>query len=148
VLEHLGVQEILIDRGQLVRQHVVQVLYNLGIAFHGASPSKDGVRLPEGAVARATASTSNALAHDTQLPQPRPTPNPLARSCAVRAPLFRCLDDLAFGDRVAEADVHDGREVRWDLSCVKTRRIETPGHRSNCQTQMQIIPIYIHRGRR
>ena len=36
VLEHAAVQEILVDRRQLVLEHFVEVLDDLGIALHGA----------------------------------------------------------------------------------------------------------------
>ena len=34
VAEHAGVQEVLVDRGELVEQHLVQMLYDLRITFH------------------------------------------------------------------------------------------------------------------
>src|SRR5690606_27307251 len=35
VLQHLGVQEVLVDRGELVVERLVEVLDDLGIALHG-----------------------------------------------------------------------------------------------------------------
>jgi len=36
VAEHAGMQEILVDRGELVAEHLVQVLDDFLVAFHGA----------------------------------------------------------------------------------------------------------------
>ena len=35
VLQHLGVQEVLVDRGELVVERLVEVLDDLRVAFHG-----------------------------------------------------------------------------------------------------------------
>jgi hypothetical protein len=34
MLVHAGMQEILVDRGELVAEHAIQVLDDLGVAFH------------------------------------------------------------------------------------------------------------------
>ncbi|MET3146617.1 UNVERIFIED_ORG: hypothetical protein ABIB63_002415 [Xanthomonas axonopodis] len=38
VLQHLGVQEVLVDRSEFVVEHLVEVLDDLGIALHAMSP--------------------------------------------------------------------------------------------------------------
>src|SRR5690606_36064382 len=38
VLQHLGMQEVLVDRGQLVVERLVEELDDLCVALHGASP--------------------------------------------------------------------------------------------------------------
>jgi hypothetical protein len=35
MIQHAIVEEILIDRGQLVLEHLVQIFDNLGVALHG-----------------------------------------------------------------------------------------------------------------
>ena len=129
--EHLGVHEILVDRRELVRQHLVQVLDDLGIAFHPAF-SVQRRREPAGPAGEAgDRFDQEVLRAGRAAAAAQADAQAVARSCAVRAPRFRRLDDLALGDRIAKADVH-GPVPRSSSS-----------HRSKDQTQMQIIPIYI-----
>src|SRR5690606_10557568 len=39
VLQHLGMQEVLVDRGELVVERLVEVFDDLGIALHGLAPA-------------------------------------------------------------------------------------------------------------
>ncbi|MNS69588.1 hypothetical protein D3C72_1029050 [compost metagenome] len=40
VLQHLGVQEVLVDRGQLVVEDLVEEFDDLGVALHGDAPAR------------------------------------------------------------------------------------------------------------
>src|ERR1051326_8117314 len=42
VAEHAGVEEVLVNRGELIEQHLVQMPDDLRVAFHGPSPSGCG----------------------------------------------------------------------------------------------------------
>ena len=42
VAEHAGVQEVLVDRGELVVQHLVEVLDDLRVAFHACDCTPKG----------------------------------------------------------------------------------------------------------
>src|SRR5450631_3519576 len=86
MVEHPGVQKILVDRGQFVGEHGVEVPDDLGVTLHAAVPDAAAAHPAGAPVIRATVSTSSVFAQEVQRPQPRPTPRPLARSSGERAP--------------------------------------------------------------
>src|SRR6476469_6685652 len=85
VLEHFRVQEILVDRGQLVGQHFVQPLQDLGVTLHARLSAGAGFWAPLSTIFD-NASASSSLAHSRQQPQVTPTPSPRSRSSPHRAP--------------------------------------------------------------
>src|SRR4029450_13442457 len=84
--KHLGVDEILVDRRELVGEDFIELPHDSDIAFHGASPW-GACTNPFGPHAmRPIVSTSSAFAHERQRPHPVPTPSCIARSSDERAP--------------------------------------------------------------
>src|SRR5262245_54888316 len=87
VLEHLRVDEVLVDRRELVGEDLVEPLDDLRIALHQAvSAATGGAQPPALPFSAATVSWTSAIAHDVHRPQPSPTPSPRARSSGERAP--------------------------------------------------------------
>src|SRR5690606_8949143 len=78
VLQHLGVQEVLVDRGEFVVERLVEELDDLGIALHGMPPT--GLGMP-GTLASDEAPCRNANRDHPQMQFPLRRP----RAQAARA---------------------------------------------------------------
>src|SRR5581483_990625 len=91
VAEHAGVQEVLVDRGELVEQHLVQVLDDLAVAFHAAPGRKPRLCVqapaPDSAFISPCTSRKTSLAQSRQRPQPEPTPSSKESRSSEQAPL-------------------------------------------------------------
>jgi hypothetical protein len=75
VAEHAGVEEVLVDRGELVQKHLVQVLDDLPVALHAAKASGSE-----------RVSSRISFATGRHLPQPVPTPSSTDNSSSEQQP--------------------------------------------------------------
>src|SRR5690606_26741374 len=85
VLQHLGVQEVLVDRDQFVVQRLVEVLDDLGVALHGLRLLRWGCPDPSPAAETMAERESKsfvgaALAPRSQVRRPRKAPAGPARA--------------------------------------------------------------------